>query len=334
MSGAALSLGACRLAFLTADAAGIICASSRAMAIINVDSVHYVYSIFLLAVILGHVGQSCPITPPTPLQRAAKAVQQAEAHMTDNVIILPAFENETTGEAPPANTVRVPLGDTASLSCNAEPVQRIVWRHHNATIQGVDVVIYSTKGHYYRLTSSASTSSLLIHNVTREAAGTVECLLTKGDLLAETTSGDLSVLRQFELEPKLRPQDVFVAPMRNVSTPLWSFSMTCTGRLDCSRAGTAAHFIWKYDGHFVASPYHYLNTIAGNLRPTGLQLGTITAALSLPGAADPVCYTTLTITMDENTNHRPARVDCWIRTDVRRHEWFVQSAYVHFTQSI
>ncbi|XP_055355989.1 uncharacterized protein LOC129601257 isoform X2 [Paramacrobiotus metropolitanus] len=279
----------------------------------------------MLATVISRVARGDSAGQPlTTLQRAALAVQQAEANMTDNVVILPSFKDAAAGAPPPVNIVRVPLGATATFSCDTASGQSIIWRFHNDTIRG-DVAKHSPKGHYYRLTSNRNTSRFLIHNMTRDAAGTVECLLPCHD------DADLCVLRQFELQLQQRAQEVFTEPMRNVSTPLWSFSMTCTGRVDCSQAGYAEHFIWKFDERFLVAPYRYLQTIAGNSHVDGLRSFSISHPVSEDGAADPVCSSTLTIAMAEVVSNWSARVDCWLRTDVRRHEWFVQSAYVHFT---
>ncbi|XP_055345411.1 uncharacterized protein LOC129593219 [Paramacrobiotus metropolitanus] len=261
----------------------------------------------------GSVGQ-----PLTTVQRAALAVQQAEANMTDNVVILPSFNYASH----PANIVRVPLGVTATFSCYSVFAERVIWRHNNITIQG-HVTKHSPKGHYYRLTSSLNTSQLLIHNMTRDAAGSVECLLSCHN------DTDLCVLRQFELQLQLRVEDVFTEPMRNVSTPLWSFSMKCSGFVDCSQTGAQAHFIWKFDDRFLTAPYRYLRTIAQKSHVDGLLSTRISYPVTEKG--DPVCSSTLTIRLTEVVSNRSARVDCWLRTDVRRHEWFVQSAYVHFS---
>ncbi|XP_055354713.1 uncharacterized protein LOC129600269 [Paramacrobiotus metropolitanus] len=287
------------------------------------DSMHYSV---LLVVMLATV-PNCMVfgdsSEPrlTTLQRAALAVQQAEASMTDNVVILPTFKNAAAGAFPATHIVRVPLGAVARFSCDAA-AQRILWRHNNATVHD-DGIPRSPKGHYYRPTSSANTSSLLIHNVTREAAGTVECLFP--------CNGDLCVLRQFELQLRLRVEDDFTEPMRNVSTPLLSFSMTCSGRVDCSQTGSRAHFIWKFDGRFLVAPYRYLQTIAETSHIPGLRYGRFRDSESERGAAQPICANTLTIGMGKMTSNRTARVDCWMRPDSRNHEWFVQSAYVHFT---
>ncbi|XP_055355990.1 uncharacterized protein LOC129601258 [Paramacrobiotus metropolitanus] len=146
---------------------------------------------------------------------------------------------------------RVLVGGFTGFFCDAATAavaQRIVWRYHNATLHAVNAPD-SPNGQFYQQFSTANTSFLVIHNVSRDAADTVACfLLCHG-------GGDLCVLRQFHLQLQLRAQDVFAEPMRDVSTPRWGVSMTCSGRVDCSWTPPASHFTGKYYYYYVAAPY-------------------------------------------------------------------------------
>ncbi|XP_055356274.1 uncharacterized protein LOC129601479 [Paramacrobiotus metropolitanus] len=265
---------------------------------------------------------------PVQRLRAAKMARRAEVRMTNNIIDLSDLEDavQPTQPAPPG-TVSVPWGEWKAFFCEVatpEAAQRIVWRHHNATIHG-DAIPHSTKGHEYGQTTALNTSYLFIYNVSRDSGGTVECF--------QTNNGDLSALREFYLQPEPRASDFFVPTLRDVITSLQHFSMTCTGRnVDCSQTAPQLHFIWKYNGHFVAAPYTAL--LGGHI--PGLRNGTVTFHVSAPGATETFCATTLTISMSEEESlwSPRQRVDCWLRTDVRRGQWFTQSAYVHSTPTV
>ncbi|XP_055355343.1 uncharacterized protein LOC129600787 [Paramacrobiotus metropolitanus] len=279
----------------------------------------------LLATMSSWLVQRC--RAEQQLTALERAVQEAEANMTANVVRLPALPEDVV--RPLSDVVRTRLAGVAMFFCDTatpESAQQIIWRHQNATIHA-DRLPASAKGDsYYRQATSADTSYFFIHRVSRDSGGTVECLLP--------CDGQLCHVRTHNLLPRLRARDAFLAPLRNVSTPLRNFSMTCSGRVDCSRTGWEAHFIWKYDGRFVAAPYHALRILAGNSHTPGLLHSTIHANVSAPGARDTFCASTLTIIMSPAAKPPPARVDCWLRTDIGRHDWFVQSAYVHFTPSL
>ncbi|XP_055345397.1 uncharacterized protein LOC129593209 isoform X2 [Paramacrobiotus metropolitanus] len=174
-----------------------------------------------LAIMLSHMVPGCTAgrqpTESTPLQRTADAVREAEANMTDNVIILPALEEDiVAGVRPPPYPVRARLESLVTFFCTVGSpalAQRIVWRHQNATIHG-DVLPRSLKGHFYRQATSVDTSYLHIHHVKRDSGGAVECLDPLGP------DGEVWRLRTYDLLVTLRAHDAFLAPMRNVSTPL------------------------------------------------------------------------------------------------------------------
>ncbi|XP_055355224.1 uncharacterized protein LOC129600692 [Paramacrobiotus metropolitanus] len=269
----------------------------------------------------GYVVNGCPLGGQNPVQRIRTVLeaQLAEDRMTNHVITLTDLEDAIY---PTPDTVSFPVGNWKTFFCEVakpELAERVVWRHHNATIHG-SAVPPSPKGHYYRQTTIENISYLFIHNVSRGSGGTVECLMP--------CAGDLCHLRTYYLQSELRARDIFVPPMRNVSTPLWSSSMTCNGSVDCSQTQPVSLFIWKYDGYFVAAPY---SDLLGWPVP-GLLNGSVTFDASTQGAPDPYCASTLTITMREEASPRSARVDCWMRTDVRSREWLAQSAHVHFAQ--
>ncbi|XP_055351938.1 uncharacterized protein LOC129598184 isoform X2 [Paramacrobiotus metropolitanus] len=290
------------------------------------DSIRYI-TFFLLAVTPGCLLQGYIAEQPTPLQRTAEAVRQAEANMTDNaVIVLPALKEDTlNGVRPPPYVVRAPLLGMATFICSTAAARQIVWHHQNASIHG-DVLPPTGKDYsFYRQATSENHSYLHIHRVSRDSGGAVECWLPCGPTQA------LCHVWTYNFLPELRAQDVFLAPLRNVSTPLPKFSMTCSGRVDCSETGWEAHFIWKYDGRFVAAPYHDLRTIAGHSHTPGLLHSTIDANVSAKLARHTFCASTLTITLSETPSPPSVRVDCWLRPDLHNHRWFVQSAHVHFT---
>ncbi|XP_055354786.1 uncharacterized protein LOC129600329 [Paramacrobiotus metropolitanus] len=286
------------------------------------------YILLLLGMLASRPGcvfNGCPFGGRNPVQRlrAELEASMAEIMMFDNVLNLSALEDPAQVQPvqPPPGTVRVPVGERATFQCDADTpasAQRIVWRHHNATIHGDDVPD-SPKGHFYRQMPIRATSNLFIHNVGRDSGGTVECF--------DPCNGSLCRLREFYLQPELRARDVFVPPMRDVSTSRWSFSMACSGSVDCSQTPPVAHFIWKYEDYFVAAPYPDLL----GFQVPGLLNASVTFNVSAPGAIDPVCSSTLAISMREEAEPRSAQVDCWFRTDVRRRDWFTQKAYVHFT---
>ncbi|XP_055345412.1 uncharacterized protein LOC129593220 [Paramacrobiotus metropolitanus] len=192
-----------------------------------------------------------PLTSGQPVRNAqetletvdrAAMVEQAEANMTNSVItLLPALPEAVAAEAlEQLAIVRAPLGGLASFSCLTglpELAQEVVWLYHNASFHSDALPQPPPKGHHYQQLSIADTSHFLIRNITAEAAGTVECWLPCGP------KPQLCFVQGYDLVPKLRAHDVFTEPMRNVITPLPEFSMTCTGRVDCSRLGPSAHFI-------------------------------------------------------------------------------------------
>ncbi|XP_055354778.1 uncharacterized protein LOC129600319 [Paramacrobiotus metropolitanus] len=276
----------------------------------------------------GCAVNGCPLSGSNSVQpwRAALELTLAETIKSDGVINLSALEDPALAqpEPSPPGTVRVPVGDAATFECDAETgasAQRIVWRHHNATIHDEDVPD-SPKGHFNQQMTIRATSYLFIHNVGRDSGGTVECL--------DPCNGSLCRLRGFYLQPQLPARNVFVPPMRDVSTALCSFSMTCSGNVDCSRTQAMLHFIWKFDDYFVAAPYP---SLLGEDIP-GLLNGSVTFNVSAQGAADPFCASTLTIAMRAEACPLLARVECWFRPDLRRSEWLAQKAYVYFAQPL
>ncbi|XP_055330784.1 uncharacterized protein LOC129583095 [Paramacrobiotus metropolitanus] len=154
----------------------------------------------------------CP-RQSTPIERAEMAVREAEAKMTDRVIILPSFEDSTV---PAENVRRVPLGSTVTFACNVttssgSAATQVIWRHRNKTVRANETA-QNNIGYFYRLQNTANTSLLSIHNATRATAGTVECL-------RPCSGRDLCLIEDYELRLQYRVQEVFGPAMRNVSTP-------------------------------------------------------------------------------------------------------------------
>ncbi|XP_055355473.1 uncharacterized protein LOC129600863 isoform X2 [Paramacrobiotus metropolitanus] len=299
-------------------------------------SVRYILLLLaMLVLVRGAVAvrgvDGCPFGGPNPVLRwrAVEAAETAEDYQTDRVINLSALEDAEPTLPPVPDTVSVPLGGWETFFCEAASpaaAQQIVWRHQNATIHG-KVLPHSPIGHHYGQAAAFNNSLLMIHNVQRESGGPVECFRPCHG------GGDLCLLRTYHLQPelpKLRAEDVFIPPMRSVSALNGSFSMTCSGRIDCSRTAPVSLFIWKFDGHFVAAPFPLLL----DWDISGLLNGSVTFNVSAQGAADPLCASTLTIILKEESAPRKARIDCWLRTEVRQREWFMQKAYVDFAQPL
>ncbi|XP_055354104.1 uncharacterized protein LOC129599804 [Paramacrobiotus metropolitanus] len=261
--------------------------------------------------------------------RTEQLVLAAEQQMQDDIILLPM------PNLPPLDPsiVRTTIGRTAVFSCNTPTTeaekfaQQIIWRHQNVTVYADHTVPASTTFNYSRHELNGS-HYLSIHNVTTLAAGSVRCF--------QYHEEEVYLVKHFKLQTRPRAEDVFVGRLRNVSTPYFQASLTCTAYVDCSCLHGGPYFIWKFDGKFAIMSKqlrHYLKQLFDSKSyPYGVSEFESKGRCSTfaEEARGAPCNSTFTVFMKRDMKLSPTLVECWAQPDRNINEWYVQKTYVSF----
>ncbi|XP_055350734.1 uncharacterized protein LOC129597278 [Paramacrobiotus metropolitanus] len=263
-----------------------------------------------------------------------KAIEMAEKKINmNNMITLPDPYPEKPKAHQPLQRLPVErplIGSSVTFVCSPEApfgldhlnlnpsrfLGDIVWKHAGRTIDTAD------SGYNY--TVYGSNSTLRINNATFQDAGNLECF----QRCQRPTADNLCLRSEYHLIPQPRTSsDLFMNPLKPVVLePFRKFSATCDVRFVCL-PDSDPFFIWKYKGVFLSTPrYHFINSVI-YLRPERNIHGELTSNYSKAGEQS-YCSETLTLTWNEV--HYGGWLECWIRVDITKEEWYVQTHCVNF----
>ncbi|XP_055358018.1 uncharacterized protein LOC129602870 [Paramacrobiotus metropolitanus] len=241
------------------------------------------------------------------------AVRGAQTESVDGRIELPQNQSST----PLPDTVRILTGETAVFRCYHYNPHKLLWRHQDNLIKGTAPVVVQDQ--QYSIQTVDEANYLSIHNVSRFSAGSVECLRPCGD-------GQRCPVKHFTLRPKLRPADVFIGHMPNVTTLTGvDGTFKCQVNFRCCPSAED-HFIWKVRGGFVYLPEGHLLERVVHLQP-GRWLHVHRKQNYLCSESEPAfCEQTLFVWARLRFGPNPSVVECWARADVDSEEWVIQKA--------
>ncbi|XP_055340695.1 uncharacterized protein LOC129589833 [Paramacrobiotus metropolitanus] len=228
---------------------------------------------------------------------------------------------------PKVHVRRPSLDESISLACAARMTQpnNVVWKHngHLLTAQqtGGDLQYSRTGG-----------NTLILHNVTYAAWGKFECLqrCQSDGMESWCPMGEHWVFPK----PTTRYHEVFAQRMPRIIVPRYMpFSVTCQLDFPCG-PDPLQHFIWRYDGVFLAWPAgHYLQqTSCIDTHRHTLMIHTNTSEITGTDGR-PHCASTLTLHVPW-PEHTGSQLECWARSDTTQQLWYVHPTSVQFNGSL
>ncbi|XP_055327333.1 uncharacterized protein LOC129580704 [Paramacrobiotus metropolitanus] len=251
------------------------------------------------------------------------AVRGAQTESVDGRVELPQQTNTTLSP----DTVRVLTGETAIFRCFHYEPHNLLWRHQDNLINGsYGTAFVILQDQQYSVQIVDETNYLSIHNVSRFSAGTVECLCPSGD-------GQRCPVKHFTLQPKLRPDDVFIGQMDNVTThPGIAGKFRCQVSFPCCPY-PARHFIWKVRGAFVYIPKGHQLEGVFHMQPDRWIHADMKKNYSCAEFQPTFCEETLNLWAHIIIfGPNPSVVECWVREDASTEEWLVQKALLNIVR--